>query len=337
MKTLYNEAKKAFCTRKKLNLKLRRVSNLQTIDRLFKNDKNEFWKKIKRAGSQGKSKVEIDPNKVKDEYLKLFNTHHNGETMNDGSKGKFEKLEKQFEKSIFEHKLDSEIIGNMVAELKPGKAVGLRGVSHEMLKHANSPKLAHFLSLFYATLINHQIVPDGFNLSVIKPIIKDETKENNDLSNIRPIAISDSLANLYERITLKEIKKDHKDNKKQFGFKEVSSCAHAVEVFNQALLASQVRNRKLYICAVDASKAFDKVSREKLWDLMVDKKIEPAIVMAIKNYYSKSFMVVQIDSNFSEPFTTSVGLRQGGACSQKSNSRRESNLSISRTRYLNNR
>ena len=149
--------------------------------------------------------------------------------------------------------------------------------------------------------MEHQIVPDGLNLSVIKPIIKDETKENNDISNIRPIAISDSLANLYERIILKEIKKDHTDNKKRFGFKEVSSCAHAVEVvFNQALLASQVRNRKLYICAVDASKAFDKVSREKLWDLMVDKKIEPAIVMVIKNYYSKNFMVVRTFRNPSQ-------------------------------------
>ena len=86
---------------------------------------------------------------------------------------------------------------------------------------------------------------------------------------------------------------------------------------NQALLASRVRNRKLYICAVDASKAFDKVSREKLWDLMVVKKINPAIVMAIKNYYSHSFMVLQIDSSFSEAFTTSVGLRQDGACSPK--------------------
>ena len=69
-------------------------------------------------------------------------------------------------------------------------------------------------------MINHQIIPDGFNLSVIKPIIKDEKKESNDLSNIRPIAISDSLANLYERIILKEIKKDHKDNKKQSDLKK---------------------------------------------------------------------------------------------------------------------
>ena len=97
---------------------------------------------------KGKSKVEIDPNKVKDEYLKLFNTHHNESTMDDGSRGEFGKLEQKAENSIFEHKLDSESIGNLIAELKLGKAVGLRGVSHEMLKHANSPKLAYFLKLF---------------------------------------------------------------------------------------------------------------------------------------------------------------------------------------------
>ena len=65
-------------------------------------------------------------------------------------------------------------------------------------------------------MINYSIVPDMFNTSIIKPIAKDPKQPTNSFSNLRPVAISESFANLYERILLEEIKKTHSEDNEQF-------------------------------------------------------------------------------------------------------------------------
>ena len=58
-------------------------------------------------------------------------------------------------------------------------------------------------------MINFKIVPYHFNISIIKTIIKDKSKPLNDISNLRPVAVSDTLSNLYENIVLEKLKADY--------------------------------------------------------------------------------------------------------------------------------
>ena len=90
---------------------------------------------------------------------------------------------------------------------------------------------AHLTCLFkelFEKMINFSIMPYLFNLSIFKPLVKDPKKSTNDISNLRPIAVSDVYANIFEKILLDEINKCHTDNNKQFGFKKSSSCSHAI-------------------------------------------------------------------------------------------------------------
>jgi len=50
---------------------------------------------------------------------------------------------------------------------------------------------------------------------------------------------------------------------------------------------------------------------------MIKKNINPAIVMAIMNYYNVSQMMVMNDDETTELFKTTVGVRQGGTISPK--------------------
>ena len=61
------------------------------------------------------------------------------------------------------------------------------------------------------------VYPDNFNTSFIKPIIKVNKKPNSDLTNLRPIAISNTLAQLFERLILEYIPNICKTNDNQFG------------------------------------------------------------------------------------------------------------------------
>ncbi|CAF1049055.1 unnamed protein product, partial [Brachionus calyciflorus] len=69
--------------------------------------------------------------------------------------------------------------------------------------------------------------------------------------------------------------------------------------------------KRLYICAIDASKAFDKVNRLNLWAKMIQNSLNPAISMAILNYYKDSLMFVKNYNEFSYNFPTTLGIKQG--------------------------
>ncbi len=132
---------------------------------------------------------------------------------------------------------------------------------------------------------NTGTIPTLFNISILKPLIKDETKGNNNINNLRPLSISDIYTNVFEKLILYEVKKDHVDHPKQFGFKANSSCNHANFILSELIRLNKTRKQTTYIISIDASKAFDRVSRTKLWITMFEMKIRAKLILVLKNYY----------------------------------------------------
>jgi len=71
----------------------------------------------------------------------------------------------------------------------------------------------------------------------------------------------------------------HKEHDQQFGKKNIS-CSHAIFVVTQLANFTKQSGKRLYTCAVDASKAFDKVSRPLLWLKLIKIGIRTDIVTA---------------------------------------------------------
>ena len=123
-------------------------------------------------------------------------------------------------------------------------------------------------------MINNQLQPAGFNVSLLKPILKSDSKPNDDFSNTRLVAISDAIQNLFERVMLWRLNQKHKDHGHQFGFKPNSSCSHAVFVVSQAANFAKQNNERLYTCAVDASPPhMYRVMSPKLFSIFVEEMI----------------------------------------------------------------
>ncbi len=77
-------------------------------------------------------------------------------------------------------------------------------------------------------------------------------------------------------------------------------------------------NKRLYACAIDASKAFDKVARELLWYKLIkcDKlRSEKWLIRLLINYYKQSKACVENNGMRSRIFTTTRGVKQGGSLS----------------------
>ncbi|RMZ98410.1 RNA-directed DNA polymerase from mobile element jockey-like [Brachionus plicatilis] len=73
---------------------------------------------------------------------------------------------------------------------------------------------------------------------------------------------------------------------------------------------------KLYIFAIDASKAFDKVNRTYLWHKIID-KLPDHLTRAIMVYYDKSLAMVTNNGEYSRMFKTTIGVKQGGPLSPR--------------------
>ena len=90
------------------------------------------------------------------------------------------------------------------------------------------------------------------------------------------------IANIFEKLMLHEIDKTDKNSKNQFGFKEGSSCQHAIFTLKETIILNKSKLNPTYVCAIDASEAFDKVNRVILRN-KIKKKIKPKILKTLIN------------------------------------------------------
>jgi hypothetical protein len=105
-----------------------------------------------------------------------------------------------------------------IKETKNSKAVGLDGICPYWLKKCNGKILKEEIRNLICLIYKTRKFPSTFNDCKIKPIIKDYGKSSKDINNIRPITISNSLAQLFERLIQNKNYKNLITNKNQFGF-----------------------------------------------------------------------------------------------------------------------
>jgi hypothetical protein len=280
-------------------------------------NKERFWHKLKNLNKTNET-IEADIEEIKNEFQKIFTTRNKINKTNETKlKKNLNKFIDETFRLIHDFKIDEKLIKDFINDLPHGKATGIHGVTNEMLKYAAVTELIYIIKIQFETMINYGIVPDNFNTSILKPLIKDSTKSTSDPLNLRPLAVSDVLSNLYEKILLFFVDLKYIDHQKQFGFKKNSSCSHAIFVLLQALHYAKIKKMRLYTIAIDFSKAFDKVNREYLWCKLIEYGIDIAIIRAIITYYAISEIIIQLGEKITTSFRSTVGVRQGGVLSPR--------------------
>lgn len=222
-------------------------------------------------------------------------------------------INEQIETNLIE--VNQETIKNIISNLPNGKSTGFAETNYEMYKYGPIDQLAEILSIIFEKMLKYNVIPYLFNIGKITPVIKNANESNSDINKIRPITISDSLSNIFEMYLLRRMEKTYQDSKTQFGFKSNSSTNHAVFVLDQTIKLYKEKRKSLYICAIDASKAFEKVNRIKLLHSLIG-KMDPELWRITKNYYNSNVYIR--NCNETGPiFKTSVGVKQGGPLSHR--------------------
>jgi hypothetical protein len=87
------------------------------------------------------------------------------------------------------------------------------------------------LFFFSKFIFHYGVIPNEFNVTHIIPLNKDKKITINDLNNLRPISISNILARIFERLLSNKMNEINKTHENQFGYKNKTSCIHALFVF----------------------------------------------------------------------------------------------------------
>ena len=146
-------------------------------------------------------------------------------------------------------------------------------------------------------MVHHGFVPDSFVIGVIIPLVKDKQYWLCDIDNYRGITLSPVLQNCLNIVSL--------TNTStrcliifNFVLRRNSSDSHSIFVLRQVAEFCVTHGSNVYMAALDATKAFDRVHHLKLFNVLTDRKFHFFIIKVIVNCCSKLFTSVRWNGVF---------------------------------------
>jgi endonuclease/exonuclease/phosphatase family metal-dependent hydrolase len=319
LKNLIKHEKRRFKQKQREKIRNDVKYRARKLNKYYKMDRNRFWQEINKIKSK-KQNIELTITELKDSFMKLFNEKIYTSTTNNDEilKWKNDQIETSIRKEIDEKcvSVNKQSIIKIIETLPNGKSIGFAEISNEMIKYGDSETLGTIIATLFERMIQCGQLSYFFNVGKIQPLIKNAKEKCNDLNNIRPITVSDTLSNIFEKYIIKKLEEKYRDPDQQFGFKANNSTNHAIYTMEETIRHYKKKRKPIYACAIDASKAFDKVNRERMLNTLHG-KIDNEIWLILRMYYNESLAYVSCNNETSPIFKTSTGVKQGGPLSPK--------------------
>ena len=295
----------------KKNIYLYEKNEYFKLENLIKSKNgDEFFKKINKVINKENDIINLQNDTLVDHFFNIFNRPLNV------SNEVIESVE--IETQDISHSNYSPIsinisdLTNAINMMQSSNVCGNDEISSKMIKNCNSNFINNKLLFFFKFIFYYGVIPDEFNITHIIPIKKDKTKDNNDLSNLRPISITNALAQIFERILMSKISLITNTNDFQFGYKNKTSCTNALFVFKESVLHNIEKKNVVFAVFLDAIKAFDNLWRQALYLKMKKHGFSMNTIILLKTYYDKLASKIKVNNSFSKLFTLSRGVKQGG-------------------------
>ena len=286
----------------------------------LRKDMEQFWKKWKRRFSKRNLLPShigglTDPKDIADQFKQAFSDHcFDSYDDKDNILKLCAKLTAADNSDVLSNQFDVVDIEKALEKLKTGKASGIDGIVKEHLVYSH-PSVVVYLMLLFNMMAIHGFVPDDFGTGVMVPIVKDTAGDITDVDNYRGITLSPVISKMFEYCVMGKFHELNVKNDLQFGFKEKLGCSHAIFALRQCTEYFVSRGSNVFMAALDAKKAFDRVNHIKLFHLMCDIGVPVHIIRLLMNWYSKIMIIVKWKDSYSSFCSLKSGVRQGGVLS----------------------
>ena len=271
-------------------------------------DSRAFWGAIKRL-STGKG---FDQNISEEQWLDHFKQVFCSDTSTTDDDMECPDVHD----SISDDTLDADITPTEVAaairHLKNNKAAGPDGLIPEIFKHSSDVVIPYLVKLF-----NHIFstghYPESWSEAVIQPIHKKGNR--NDPNNYRGISLLSVCSKIYSFILNKRLTLWSEENEilgeTQAGFRRDRSTIDHIFTLFSMVQRYILRNKKLYVAFIDFQKAFDYISRSKLWSVLKKQGVNGKMLGAFQSMYSVVKARVRCGQSVTDLFCCPRGLKQG--------------------------
>jgi len=172
--------------------------------------------------------------------------------------------------------------------MKRGKAAGIDNLTLERVLYSH-PILVWHLCRLFNLMLKHGYVPNQFGRGIIIPLVKDKHGDVTNSSNYRGITISPVISQIFECCLLLKFDSLLYSSELQLGFKKHLGCGPALFSVQQVVKYFNSRGSTVFVTAVDASKAFDRLDHTVLLRKLIARKLPSCFVRVISCWYGKLY------------------------------------------------
>ena len=165
----------------------------------------------------------------------------------------------------------------IVKGLKNNKAVGNDGIPSEVYKFA-SERLLTMMSIFLSGSMLTGKLPNSIMHEVIIPLLKCKSKDPADVNNYWPIEITTALSKVLEQVLLSRLARYLCTADSEFGFQQPHGTEMAIFALEHRVNFYRSQDTPVYMCFLDAKKAFDRVNHWTLAKKLLDRNVSLQIV-----------------------------------------------------------
>jgi hypothetical protein len=203
-------------------------------------------------------------------------------------------------------------------KLKHGKTADYNGDITELFTKActnGTYLLARHLTHIMNAIFISGTFPTSESLGMIISIYKGKG-DTSDCNNYRGITIITVLSKLYatmlnNRIAKWRLGSMDRRARGQGGFLKDHRTTDHLFMLQHMIDRYRIKHKPLYTCFVDLSKAFDTVSRPKLWQRLTEMGIGGRMLLALQSYYADVRECVKTTEGLTDSFPSSIGVKQG--------------------------
>jgi hypothetical protein len=299
------------------------IRSERMADSLAKSNSRDFWKEVKIV--KGKNVKNLPSNvdgvsgndQIAQVFANKFEKVFNSVGYNpDECKVILDECDKR-STSLSDDIVDSCLMkcsdmDKIILKLKSGKSDGNLGMFSDHVIHGSPLLFKHLVNLFNCMFI-HGISPHILLVGTSVPIPKNRNTNNSD--NFRGICLQNVLCKIMDTFMLYKEQDNLATSDLQFGFKDKHSTGMANAVVGETLDYYVNKGGEVYMLSLDASKAFDKVNFVKLFEIMLQRNLNPLYTRLLVNMYINQLIRVKFSDSVSKYFSISNGVKQGGVLS----------------------
>jgi hypothetical protein len=213
-----------------------------------------------------------------------------------------------------EGEITCEEIESFLKKVKNGKASGPDSIPYEFYKHGGM-SIVRMLKCLFDEIWKSERVPDVWNKCNVVLVHKGGNKSMKELKNYRPIALADTVCKIFCGILnerMKQVVEDHGVmGEEQNGFRRDRRGEDNLFVVNEIIERMKKEGKKVYLAFLDIEKAYDRVDRLRLFDILRKVGFSRKIVNIVKSLYENTSAKYRLGDLETEQVRSIRGVRQG--------------------------